>query len=76
MKDAVEAAEIEVGVRDVDLLDGERRRILFLEGRIVVIGKRIEREDLVSPRIGSCFVRCDPMKPAAPVTTYFTDALA
>ena len=43
--------------------------VLLLERRVVVVGEAVDADDLVR-RAPERSARCEPMKPAAPVTTY------
>ena len=75
MEDTVGAGEVEAVLRQVDALNldterGERARVVLLERRLVVIGETVDPEDVVAVCAKRGRARCDPMNPAAPMTTY------
>ena len=49
----------------------EPARVLLLLRRVVVVGEAVDADDLVA-RLRSASASCEPMNPAAPVTTYLT----
>ena len=68
VEDAVEPAEVELVLGQVEPEHVEAAGVLLLERRVVVVGEAVDADDLVALGLESASARCDPMNPAAPVT--------
>ena len=68
VEDAVDAREVDRVAREVEPEDLVPASVLRLQRDVVVVGEAVEADDVVARVASSASARCEPMKPAAPVT--------
>ncbi len=69
VEDAVHPFEVERVLDEVDALDGQSASVLLLQRDVVVVGERVPADGVVPALQKRRRSKCEPMNPAAPVTT-------
>ena len=51
MEDAVDTGKVETFLCEIEACDVEAGRVLFLQGRVVVVGEAVDADDVVAHRL-------------------------